>query len=70
MSFDDYAIRVDKISKRYRIGLKGEIQDSFAGAVFDFIKSPLRNTAGREVYIDSGILRCFNLPLLDMSECA
>jgi len=43
MSNKDIAIRVENISKRYRIGLKKEMHDSFAGAIFDFIKRPLSN---------------------------
>jgi lipopolysaccharide transport system ATP-binding protein len=43
MRINDLAIKVEKISKRYRIGLKEELHDSFGGAVFDFIKSPLKN---------------------------
>lgn len=37
------AIRVENLSKIYRIGLKEQIHDSIAGAVLDFIKSPLKN---------------------------
>jgi lipopolysaccharide transport system ATP-binding protein len=37
------AIRVDGLSKCYRIGLKDEIQDSLGGAMIDFLKSPWRN---------------------------
>ena len=43
MSSKDIAIKVEKISKRYRIGLKEEINEDLAGAIFDFIKSPLKN---------------------------
>jgi lipopolysaccharide transport system ATP-binding protein len=43
MRTNDSAIRVEKISKRYRIGLKEELHDSFGGAVFAFIKSPFKN---------------------------
>jgi lipopolysaccharide transport system ATP-binding protein len=43
MSINDMAIKIEKISKRYRIGLKEKLHDSFGGAVFDFIKSPLKN---------------------------
>ncbi len=39
----DIAIRVDNLSKRYRIGLKNEIHDTFAGAVTSFIRSPVQN---------------------------
>lgn len=43
MSSKDVAIRVEKISKRYRIGLKEQAHDSIGGAIFDFIRSPLKN---------------------------
>lgn len=39
----DIAISVEKISKRYRIGLKEEIKDTFAGVIADIIKRPLNN---------------------------
>jgi len=37
------AINVENLSKIYRIGLRGETNDSFGRAVFDFLKSPLSN---------------------------
>ena len=37
------AIKVENISKLYRIGLKEEIHDTFSGVLFDYIKSPLKN---------------------------
>ena len=43
MSNKDIAIKVENVSKRYRIGLKEEMHDSFGGAIFDFLKSPIRN---------------------------
>ncbi|HDG97553.1 MAG TPA: ATP-binding cassette domain-containing protein, partial [Desulfobacterales bacterium] len=43
MSSKDIAIRAENISKRYRIGLKEQVQDSLGGAILDFIKSPLKN---------------------------
>jgi lipopolysaccharide transport system ATP-binding protein len=43
MNRNDLAIRVENISKRYRIGIKEKMHDNFAGAFFAFIKSPLRN---------------------------
>lgn len=43
MSSNDMVIKVENLGKRYRIGLKAEIKDSFAGAIFEFIKSPLKN---------------------------
>lgn len=43
MSDTDIAIKVEKISKRYRIGLKDEMHDSMLATAIDFIKSPLKN---------------------------
>ena len=43
MNSDNTAIKVQNISKYYRIGLKEEMQGSFAGSVMSFIKSPLKN---------------------------
>jgi len=43
MILPDYAIQVDSISKRYRIGIKDKIQDTFGGVLLDFIKSPVKN---------------------------
>ena len=43
MSSNDIAIKVENLSKIYRIGIKKEMQDSFAGAIFNFIKSPWKN---------------------------
>jgi len=43
MSNKDIAIKVENLSKRYRIGLKEKMHDSLSGAIFNFIKSPLRN---------------------------
>ena len=39
----DIAIKVQNLSKRYRIGLEEEIHDTFAGALTDFVTSPIRN---------------------------
>jgi lipopolysaccharide transport system ATP-binding protein len=43
MNSNDTAIKVEKISKCYRIGLKEQLHENFASAIFDFIKSPLKN---------------------------
>ena len=40
---NDIAIRVEDLSKRYRIGAKEEMYDTFAGAVTSFVRSPFRN---------------------------
>jgi lipopolysaccharide transport system ATP-binding protein len=37
------AIKVENISKCYRIGLKENVQDTFAKSILKFIKSPLNN---------------------------
>lgn len=42
MTSKDIAIKVEKLSKVYRIGLKEEIHDSFLGVVADFLKSPIK----------------------------
>jgi lipopolysaccharide transport system ATP-binding protein len=39
----DIAVRVENVSKRYRIGMKNEMHDSFVGAMVDFVKRPLTN---------------------------
>lgn len=40
---NEIAIRVENLSKRYRIGLKEEMHDTFAGALADFVRRPLAN---------------------------
>lgn len=37
----DIVIRVEKLAKRYRIGLKEEMNDTMVGAIGHFLKSPL-----------------------------
>jgi lipopolysaccharide transport system ATP-binding protein len=39
----DTVIRVENLSKRYRIGLKEEMHDTLVGALADFVKSPVKN---------------------------
>ena len=39
----DVAITVESLSKRYRIGLKEEMHDTFAGALADFATRPVRS---------------------------
>ena len=39
----DIAIEVNSISKRYRIGLKEEIHDTFIGSLTSWLKSPISN---------------------------
>lgn len=43
MNNNDIAIKVENLSKRYRIGLKEEMHDSIGSAIIDFIKTPWRN---------------------------
>ncbi len=43
MSFKDTALKVENISKCYRIGSKEEVYENLASATFEFIKSPLKN---------------------------
>lgn len=43
MSNKDLAIKVENISKRYRIGIKDQIHDSIGASILSFIRSPLRN---------------------------
>ena len=43
MNSNDIAIKVENLSKIYRIGMKNEMQDNFVGTIFDFIKSPWKN---------------------------
>jgi lipopolysaccharide transport system ATP-binding protein len=43
MKKDDTVIRVDQISKVYRIGLKQEMSDSLLRAALKFVKSPIAN---------------------------
>ena len=37
------AIKVEKISKVYRIGIKEEAHDNFVETVFGFLKNPIKN---------------------------
>lgn len=47
----DLAIKIENISKRYRIGLKERMHDSIASAMLDFLRSPARNyRAHRSLY--------------------
>ena len=43
MGSDDIAIKVENLSKRYRIGLKENIPDSLFAATLNFLKNPLTN---------------------------
>ncbi|MFP5221212.1 MAG: ABC transporter ATP-binding protein [Acidobacteriota bacterium] len=42
-SSNDSIIKVENLSKRYRIGLKQEVHDSVIGAAISWIKAPLKN---------------------------
>ncbi len=39
----DLAIKVDDLSKAYRIGLEEEMNDTFVGAALDLLRQPIRN---------------------------
>jgi lipopolysaccharide transport system ATP-binding protein len=39
----DIAIRVENLSKRYRIGLKEEMHDTLFAALADFVRQPIKN---------------------------
>ena len=43
MTSNDIAIKVENLSKIYRIGVKAQMHDSFGATIFSFIKSPLDN---------------------------
>lgn len=43
MTSKDIAIKVENISKVYRLGVKENSHDSIGSAIFDFIKGPLKN---------------------------
>jgi lipopolysaccharide transport system ATP-binding protein len=43
MNTDNIAIKIENISKCYRIGLKENLAENFAESIFSFIKSPLKN---------------------------
>lgn len=43
MNSKDIAIKIQNMSKCYRIGVKEKIHDTFGGTIIDFIKSPLKN---------------------------
>jgi lipopolysaccharide transport system ATP-binding protein len=43
MSNRDIAVKVESISKLYRIGLKDEMPNNFASLIFDFIRKPIKN---------------------------
>ena len=43
MNSDKNVIKVEGLHKRYRIGLKEEMHDSFLGATLNFLKNPLNN---------------------------
>ena len=43
MTSKDLAIKIENLSKIYRIGIKENVHDSFIGATLNFLKSPLKN---------------------------
>jgi len=42
-SMSETAIKVEHLSKRYRIGTQDEVHDTFAGALSAFVRSPIKN---------------------------
>jgi lipopolysaccharide transport system ATP-binding protein len=42
-AMSDIAIRVDRLSKRYRIGLREEKHETLGGAVLDLVRRPMEN---------------------------
>jgi lipopolysaccharide transport system ATP-binding protein len=70
----DIAIRVENLSKRYRIGLKDELPETLVGAFAQAVKRPLRNlrrlrrlTAFRD---DGGTSQPSNLPTFQRSNAS
>jgi lipopolysaccharide transport system ATP-binding protein len=43
MNKNDIAVGAEGLSKVYRIGIKEKVQDSLAGSIIDFVRSPLKN---------------------------
>jgi len=43
MSSNATVVKVENLSKRYRIGMEEKIHDNLGSAIYDFVKSPLRN---------------------------
>lgn len=43
MNANNMAIRVENISKRYRIGLKEKVHENLVSAIVDLMRSPLKN---------------------------
>ena len=43
INMTNIAIRVENLSKRYRIGLKEEMHDTMVSAMMDFIRQPIKN---------------------------
>jgi lipopolysaccharide transport system ATP-binding protein len=62
MKNENSAIKVENISKIYRIGVKNQEQDTFAGSLFAFFKSPLHNYRTYRSYY-----RFIDIDLTDMS---
>ena len=45
MNSDEIAIKVNNLSKIYRIGVKDQIKDSFTATLMDFLKGPFKKRA-------------------------
>lgn len=43
MRANEIAVKVEKLKKIYRIGLKEHMNDSFGSALLHFLRSPLKN---------------------------
>ena len=43
MASNGTVISINDVSKLYRIGAKDEVNDNFAGAMLDFVRSPIKN---------------------------
>jgi len=61
VSMSDIAIRVESLSKRYRIGLAEERHDTLAGALTAFLRQPAKNLR-RLTTFDDSVNRSNSLP--------
>ena len=65
----DIAIKVENISKQYRIGLKEELHDSLIGKVGSFLKSPFLNLIRLKKYGKAFINYSGNLTTIFTPAC-
>lgn len=61
MNSTDTAIKVENLSKIYRIGVEAKTHDTFGAAFFNFIKSPLKNYKKYRSY--------YNFNDVDLKNC-